>query len=125
MNQEHWISQQRRYEKIKQKKRSKRPKCKNRKIAKKKKPKKSSTPLFLQYTLGARSRVLHRHSQIVYSTNILAANQKTVFGGERLFFLGTFTVKKRHPLGIPLFIHYRQQKATATKSNNYNCGDSS
>ena len=58
------------------------------------------------YTLGARSRVLHRHSQIVYSTIILAANQKTVFGGERLFFLGTFTVKKRHPLGIPLFFTF-------------------
>ena len=123
MNQEHWISQQRRYEKIKQKKRSKRPKCKNRKIAKKKIQK--NPQLRCCHTLGARSRVLHRHSQIVYSTNILAANQKTVFGGERLFFLGTFTVKKRHPLGIPLFIHYRQQKATATKSNNYNCGDSS
>ena len=46
-------------------------------------------------TVCARSRVLHRLSQIVYSNNISAANQKTDFGAKGVHFFP----KKSPPTG--------------------------
>ena len=53
----------------------------NAKIEKSPKKRDAKNPrMRCRLTVCARSRVLHRLFQIVYSTNILAANQKTDFG---------------------------------------------
>ena len=61
-------------------------------------------------TVCARSRVLHRLSQIVYSNNISAANQKTDFGAKGVHFFpkkspptGSSTLLDSYKRGIPLW----------------------